>query len=631
MRSSRRNKLAAVTVFVVIAAGVVGGMSWGTYNSYSVAEEHVKGEISRAVWEMSNYMAGIINSEAARGWTDYLSFQETRDFAAYSHQGVELNADYVVLPSPLTLSPPPHDWIDVYFQLDPHGDFSSPQLISESEPWPFEQPLTSPTVENRARQTADWLKTVLPQFDYEERCRVACVNAHFLGAGAAREDAAETRLTEGATASKVGERVARTRASQRQQVLQDAQAGYIRTTECFDARIAERNLLNLVGTTTDPVDEELLKLSGEVSVTTDLFTVFWLGPGPTGEWKLAFLRECHADALVFYQGFIGDWGRLEPELLAQIEDDFPDAELLPVLNDEHLDPREAYAHMSNLPVRLQLGSVSGGTAAVAWRRIRGTLLGTWAAAIGVLILAAWGLRNLVALTERRMQFAYAVTHELRTPLTTFRLYSDMLSAGLVPASSKQQYLDTLNAESIRLSSVVEDVLEYARLENHKVKLNPSDTNGDSLLGVIEDSLDKRCRANGIESRSENMLANGQRVRTDVDLVNRIAGVLVSNACRYARGCDKPLVLVRLEGDESHINLHVIDSGPGIDRIDARTIFKPFRRGRRTDVTRGGIGLGLALARSWAQLLGGRLELAAGHHPKHGGAHFRLTIPATVRI
>ena len=116
----------------------------------------------------------------------------------------------------------------------------------------------------------------------------------------------------------------------------------------------------------------------------------------------------------------------------------------------------------------------------------------------------------------------------------------------------------------------------------------------------------------------------------MDLVNRIASVLVSNACRYARGAENALVVVRLEGDASRIDLHVMDSGPGIDRADARTIFRPFRRGRRIEAARGGIGLGLALARSWAQLLGGRLELATGHHPKLGGAHFHLAIPAVLR-
>lgn len=630
MRSSRRNKLAAVTVFVVIAAGVVGGMTWGTLNSFMVAKEHVRGEISRAVWEMSNYMAGIMNAETGRSWTDYLAFQETRNFAAYSRGAVELDVDYIVLPSPLSVSPPPHDWIDLYFQVDTRGAFSSPQLTPESVPWPFEQPLTHPAVEDRAHQTADWLKTVLYQFDLQSRCEAVCTNRYTTEASTAGAVGIEDDRSGGDGKSRVGKRQRATRASQRRKVLQRSQVGYLPPPECIDASIAERNLLNVAGTATGFVNEALLELSGEVSVKPDPITASWLGQAPDGQWKLAFLRECHADALVFYQGFIGDWERLKPQLLAQIEDDFPDAELLPVLSDEDADTLESTARMVNLPVRLQLGSVSGGIAEAAWERIRGTLIATWAAAIGVLILAGWGLRNLVALTERRMQFAYAVTHELRTPLTTFRLYSDMLSAGLVPESSKQEYLDTLNTESLRLSSVVENVLEYARLENHKVKLNPSDTTGEALLRVISESLKKRCTANEIEARTENTIANGERLRTDLDLVNRIASVLVSNACRHARGADNAFVLVRLEGGDAQIQLHVIDSGPGIDRADARTIFQPFRRGRRADATRGGIGLGLALARSWALLLGGRLELAAGHHPKHRGAHFRLTIPATLR-
>ena len=266
----------------------------------------------------------------------------------------------------------------------------------------------------------------------------------------------------------------------------------------------------------------------------------------------------------------------------------------------------------------------------AWGEVRDTVVASWLMAVTVLLVAGWGLWNLVALTERRMQFAYAVTHELRTPLTTFRLYADMLSAGLVPDDSKQEYLTTLNRESVRLSSLVEGVLEYARLENQKVKLNPTETDGAALVAQVSETLEKRCRENGIEARTENNLANGRRIRTDVDVVNRIAGVLVSNACRHARGKENAAVVVRLTGDDGEVHLDVVDSGPGIERGDARNIFKPFRRGRRADeAAQGGIGLGLALARSWAVLLGGRLHLAARRDPVYGGAHFRLTIPTRI--
>ena len=85
--------------------------------------------------------------------------------------------------------------------------------------------------------------------------------------------------------------------------------------------------------------------------------------------------------------------------------------------------------------------------------------------------------------------------------------------------------------------------------------------------------------------------------------------------------------MRLAGENGSIHLDVIDSGPGVSRRDVRRIFKPFRRGWAADAAAwGGIGLGLALARSWAKLLGGRLDLIARRHPEYGGAHFRLTIP-----
>ena len=87
-------------------------------------------------------------------------------------------------------------------------------------------------------------------------------------------------------------------------------------------------------------------------------------------------------------------------------------------------------------------------------------------------------------------------------------------------------------------------------------------------------------------------------------------------------------MLHLGGDNGRVYVDVVDSGSGVDLADSRRIFKPFRRGRDADTAaRGGVGLGLALARDWASLLGGRLDLIHRHDPQLGGAHFRLTIPA----
>jgi signal transduction histidine kinase len=203
----------------------------------------------------------------------------------------------------------------------------------------------------------------------------------------------------------------------------------------------------------------------------------------------------------------------------------------------------------------------------------------------------------------------------------------MLSAGLVPEESKQEYLDTLNQESIRLSKLVEEVLEYARLENHKVNLHVTETDGDSMLRVVGETLEKRCEENGIEARTKNDIPPTKPLRTDINLVNQIAGVLVNNACRHALGSDHPTVSLELHSDNGKLQLEVVDSGSGVEPADARRIFRPFRRGSDADkAARGGVGLGLALARNWATLLGGKLELVARHDSQLNGACFRLTIP-----
>jgi len=633
MRSSKRHQLAAAAVFSLIAVVVVGGMAWATESSFrlakkNVAEEHER-RISRAVLEMSSYMAGILNAETWREQIEYRALYERAPLMAFGPGNVEMNAVRVLLPSPLALSGPPKAWIDLYFQVDAQGIMSSPNNPDELSVWFAEHGRTFPTPDYRTRAVWEWLKTALPGINLHERVARACVAEH-LGAPSASPDG-RASTAQAAMDHSPGCTCA-VHAGQgyleRQRRFREGQASYLPPVICIEPDIARRNADPLA----EARDDATAHAAGGVQIASDAIVAFWLGQGPDGQQRLAFVREVHMDADTFYQGFVGDWSRLKPELLRQIEEPFPVADLEPVLSDG-TDPEAAVdtGQMFNLPVRLAVPDFSEGASITAWRKVRGTVLTMWLAAGAVLAVAGWGLRNLVALTERRMQFAYAVTHELRTPLTTFRLYADMLSAGLVSDESKQEYFDTLNHESLRLSNLVEGVLEYARLENQQVHLNTTDTDGTAILHVVGETLERRCRENGVAAKTENHMTNGRRIRTDVDVVNRIAGVLINNSCRHARGKPHAAVLVRLGGDDGRVFLDVIDTGPGIDRADARAIFKPFRRGRRADQTAmGGIGLGLALARNWAQLLGGRLELAARHDPQYGGANFRLTIPAEVQ-
>jgi signal transduction histidine kinase len=622
MNVLRRGKLGPILLFALIFVAVVGGMTWATVASVKLAEENIKSErlskIDRAMTGIEQYVAQVLAVEAARPYTHYRATYYEDPLSILERGGQQYNLDPksfdVEVSSPLLpINPPeswkPYDWIDLYFQVDNRQKVTSPQFPEYPEHIPFYA-----GVDFRTVFIWDWLRKLLPTYPLSEKM-VESRKREWLKESCEEGEVAQRGSLAATTtdSSKAVEGPSRS--------LLSTQAGYIPPEGCVDPRVMARNI---------PEEETSISPSGlenEPGVTTRYTGIappFWLEPAP----KLAFVREYYADAAIWRQGFIGDWERLKPHLLARIQPTFPRGELFPEIGGwpNELAPNESKVPL--LPLILRVPDFEAGARTEAWRSTRGVLLISWSAALAVLLVAGWGVRNLVALTERRMQFAYAVTHELRTPLTTFRLYSDMLSAGLVPEDRKQEYLDTLNRESARLSTMVESVLEYARLENRHARLHVRETDGPTLLNTIGETLEKRCEENGVEGRKLNEIKNGLRIRTDVDLVSQITGVLINNACRHALVGKEPAVLLRLAGENGKITVDVADSGPGVDRADSRRIFKPFRRGRDADkAARGGIGLGLSLARNWADLLGGRLDLVHRHDPEMGGARFRLTIPS----
>lgn len=631
MTSSQKSTLAAVGVFALIAGVVLGGMTWATAASFELAKKRVGEEhatkIHAALRQIESHIKGVINFEASRQYFDYVDYHTRQPVAVFTDDGREVDAQSVMLRSPIALNGPPFDWIDLYFQVDHHGIPSSPQIAEEKPLWWVESTVGMGLSERRAWDIWEWFKRVVPGLPFRELVSEPLRDERTTHtSGNEPEPTDVVRVTRRTTSSQgTAPRATSAGVGGRKPAATGFGVRYVPPEDCVAAYIAAGNIRNIPVAIDRGFEDSVTPAPVRIRLSP-FAPPFWIGPNDEKK-KLAFVRECHADADVLYQGFVADWERLKPELLRPIEDLFPEADLEPVSNDWELGSDENDIKLYGLPAVLRIPDIPGGTAAAAWRSIRAVLLISWTAALTVLAGAGWGVRSLVALTERRMQFAYAVTHELRTPLTTFRLYSDMLSAGLVPDDSKQEYLDTLNRESQRLSSLVESVLEYARLENHKVKLHIAATDAASLLRVVGETVQKRCASNAIEAETRNDVPNAHPIHTDVNLVNQIAAVLVDNACRHARGSRSPKVIVRLGGNNGRLHLDVVDSGPGIDLIDSRTIFKPFRRGRDADAkARGGIGLGLSLARNWAALLSGKLDLVARHDPQYGGAHFRLSIP-----
>ncbi|MEL7474417.1 MAG: histidine kinase dimerization/phospho-acceptor domain-containing protein, partial [Planctomycetota bacterium] len=179
-----------------------------------------------------------------------------------------------------------------------------------------------------------------------------------------------------------------------------------------------------------------------------------------GEAQLFLMRELSLREARKLQGVWIDWASLRGELATIASDLAPGASIEPVLDASGLVPgvRLAQAPMHVRLAPAQEVNIEGMTPT------RWAIVTMCATVIGAYLAVGLALQGSAALAARRGRFVSAVTHELRTPLTTFRLYTEMLADGLIRDETKKaEYLSTLKTESERLSSIVENVLTYAKL------------------------------------------------------------------------------------------------------------------------------------------------------------------------
>jgi signal transduction histidine kinase len=319
------------------------------------------------------------------------------------------------------------------------------------------------------------------------------------------------------------------------------------------------------------------------------------------ERDLVLLRRVRRGDERLLQGTWLDWPALRAFLLARIEPVVPASGLEPAGNGEG-DPGR---RLALLPARLVPGPMPE-TEPRDWTPVRLGIAAAWAAAVLGLVGVGSLLKASVTLSQRRADFVSAVTHELRTPLTTFRLYTEMLADGMVPAEERPSYLAILRREADRLGHLVDNVLTFSRLERRAAATRIEILPLADLLERVVPRLQDRARQEGIALEVERGTVEA-RVRVDVASVEQILLNLVDNACKYAPG--QPLHLAAgLRGRHAVLRLH--DHGPGIAPRDRRRIFHPFHRSAaRAAGSAPGVGLGLSLSRRLARQMGGDLRLA----------------------
>lgn len=348
--------------------------------------------------------------------------------------------------------------------------------------------------------------------------------------------------------------------------------------------------------------------------------------------ELILARTVSSGGKTWLQGCWIDWEKLRGQLLSEIADLLPTADLKLVAQPLE---SEQTRMLAALPVRIDVGAIASPGAA-GLSPVKMALVVAWGAMLLAALAVAALLSGVVTLSERRADFVSAVTHELRTPLTTFRMYSEMLAEGMVPDETvRRKYLNTLRVEADRLTHLVENVLAYARLERGGLGNRLQPVRGAELLKLATGRLSDRAQAAGLSlAVSEGGAFSQATVLCDASAVEQILFNLVDNACKYAaRGADKSLHLeARLAG--SQIELVIRDHGPGISPEQRRRLFQPFRKSADdAALSAPGVGLGLALSRRLARDMGGELrygDSAANGTSSDEGAAFVLLLPLQLK-
>jgi len=356
-----------------------------------------------------------------------------------------------------------------------------------------------------------------------------------------------------------------------------------------------------------------------------------------GAMQLVLVRSVMIDNQSVMQGVWLDWPKLRDDLLDSVGDVMPGATLSPVIG-----PRSSMVggyQLATIPVEF-VPPANELIATWRWSPATVGLLVTWIAILSTIIAVGVVLRAAIVLSDRRGKFVSAVTHELRTPLTTFRLYSQMLADGMVTDDNvKGEYLGILKRESERLTGIVENVLEYARLTRQRSSKSKAagvqTLSPGALVARFRPAMARRAGQSNLDLVvSLDLEAHAHRSLTiDPQAVERIMMNLIENACKYAAPQEDEDSAIedidtRVHFDVSikhnTLELLVADHGPGIPQSEGAKIFGEFQRGRRgLSNARSGLGLGLALSRGLAREMDGDLVLTRrrGH-----GAEFLLTIP-----
>jgi PAS domain S-box-containing protein len=294
--------------------------------------------------------------------------------------------------------------------------------------------------------------------------------------------------------------------------------------------------------------------------------------------------------------------------LAALDNRIEDAELLRALLVDRTPVEREVSVRSPRPRRLVL-------------RAAPVLSTTGSAVIGI-VASLSDITRQAELQQTKNDVISLVSHEMRTPLTAIQGLSELLAAYDIPGERRREMTLAINDEVKRLTRMITQYLDIARLESGATVLRLAPVRIEPLIERLMLMAATAAEGKGIRLRREVAQAL-PGIAVDGDLLFRALENLVSNAVKYSPPGTE--VTISARATESEMLIEVADEGPGIPAVDAERIFEKFYRVPRVeDADVPGTGLGLSLVREIVELHGGSVHVQ-GNSPSGSVFVVRLAL------
>ena len=254
---------------------------------------------------------------------------------------------------------------------------------------------------------------------------------------------------------------------------------------------------------------------------------------------------------------------------------------------------------------------------------------TWLSIILLLILCGGffslyilGLKQIV-LARQQQDFVSAVSHELKTPLTSIRMYGEMLREGWTTEDKRKQYYDYIYEESERLTRLINNVLQLARMTRNELPVDLKPYNIAELLDNTHSKISSQVeRAEFSLNLSCDDAIKDKQILADADYFIQVIINLVDNAIKFSAKADNKQIDIQCKTLRNNkIQFTIRDYGPGINKDQLRKIFQLFYRSEN-ELTREtvGTGIGLSLVKQLVNAMQGKIDVIN----KEPGIEFQLT-------